>query len=321
MTKKISPYDKFQALKRNPGYQAEYKEFACWCRERNINPKNYYDHPEASQKAEKLCRKYGVYYLFNPMVKLSRSRGGDYFLENDIVEVIYPNKYRELSNEEFSRGKRPKYLPIPIFDRGNHLVLKIDLTMGEDTIFNEVKSKINYYHYFIRNSKRRLSKDRLVNKWYVFDIYNETKSFRKTLNYILSKAKSEVTFLKSLGGDAEIPKIDISTVRKAYYRAFELVYGETYNPEKHTPKKLPPNLTKKCSSCPEREVCDTMCPDIMEYVKQDEKYLREKLPNISVENEMQKLIKKKLGFQKNYGIGEEDSDELYYHNDDIEGDE
>ncbi|MBW1953011.1 MAG: hypothetical protein JRI66_08005, partial [Deltaproteobacteria bacterium] len=76
----------------------------------------------------------------------------------------------------------------------------------------------------------------------------------------------------------KLPKIDISTIRKAYYRAFGLVYGEKYDPDKHNPKKLPPRLTKTCSICPERENCTTLCADVMEYVSQDERYLREKLP-------------------------------------------
>lgn len=238
MAKKISPYDKFQALKRNPVYQADWREFEKLCLERGIQHKDYHDHPEAAEKAEELCKKYGLWFPFPPGAKLPWHLGGDYFTEEDeIVEVIYPNKYRDLSDEEISHGERPKHLPIPVFDEGYFLILRINLTKAKDDIVKKVKYKINYYHCFIHNEKTRLSKDRIVNKWYVFDIYNETKSFQKTLEQIRSKAKSEVRFLRSIGGDAEIPKIDISTIRKAYYRAFELVYGEPYDPEKaHSPK-------------------------------------------------------------------------------------
>lgn len=275
--KKISSYDKFEALKRNPVYQADYREFEKWCRERGIDPKDSLDHPEAAEKAKGLCQKYGIWYLFHPGTKLPRHWGGNYFIEgDDAVEVIYPDKYRDLSDEEISRGERPRFLPIPIFNDGDYLILKINLTKGKDEIIEKAKNVIDYYHYFIKDNTR-LSKDRYVNKWHVFDIYNETKSFQKTLDQLLYKARSQVRFLKSLGGDAEIRQIDLSTVRKAYYRAFELVYGEAYDSERHSPKKLPPELTKVCATCSERETCTALCPEVMEYVDQDQAYLREKL--------------------------------------------
>lgn len=303
MAKKISPYDKFQALKRNPSYKADYLKFKKWCRERGINPKDYHNHPEAAEKAERLCKKYGIWYLFSPGTKLPRHLGGDYFInEDEVVNVIYPNKYRGLSSEEIRNGKRYKYLPIPVFDQGEFLILKINLTKNKEHIVKETIEKINYYHYFSKENNKRLSVDKLVNKWYVFDIYNETKNFQKTLEILLSKARSEVGFLKSLGIEARVPDINVSTVRKAYYRAFELVFGEAYNPEKHSPKHLPPDLTKRCSDCAERETCTVLCLDVIEYINQDEKYLREKLPDRDIEIEYIKQIRKKFGRLTNQSI-------------------
>ncbi len=292
--KKITSYDKFQALKRNPNYQADYREFERWCRERGITAKDYLDNPEAAQRAEALCRKYGIWYLFHPAVKLRRGFGGDYFtIEDEVVTVVYPNKYRDLSEEEINAGKNPRFLPVPVFDEGDFLIIKINLKRNKDEIKEEVNNKIDYYHYFINHDNRRLSKDKVINKWHVFDIYNETKNFRKTFSQLITKARSEVRFLKILGGDAEIPKIDLSTVRKAYHRAFELVYSIAYDPNIHSPKKLPPKLIKTCDMCPERETCDTLCPDVMDYVIQDEKYLREKLTKKEIFDIMEPDVYKK----------------------------
>jgi len=52
--RKISSYDKFQALRRKPSYRADYWDFMLWCREKGIDEADYFDHPEAAKKAEDL---------------------------------------------------------------------------------------------------------------------------------------------------------------------------------------------------------------------------------------------------------------------------
>jgi hypothetical protein len=55
--KKISSYDKYQALRRQPSYRADYWDFFSWCREHGLDESRYLDHPEATEKAEALLPK------------------------------------------------------------------------------------------------------------------------------------------------------------------------------------------------------------------------------------------------------------------------
>lgn len=121
-----------------------------------------------------------------------------------------------------------------------------------------------------------MTSDRKVDKWEVWDAYNQTKSFKKTAQKLTARASTYMRFLNDIGITAKPPqKVDISTVRKAYYRAFELVYEEKFDPEKHKPEKLPVKLRRTCDKCPEYATCKALCPEVLEYAVQDEKYQRE----------------------------------------------
>jgi hypothetical protein len=78
--KKISSYDKYQALRRKSSYRADYCEFYSWCRENNIDEAQYLDFPEAVKKAEPFCKKYGIIFLFNPVLSIPKHWGTDFFI-------------------------------------------------------------------------------------------------------------------------------------------------------------------------------------------------------------------------------------------------
>ena len=70
-------------------------------------------------------------------------------------------------------------------------------------------------------------------------------------------------------------KIKVSTAIKAYYRAFELVHGEKFDPDKHNLGKIPIELKNTCTNCPEYSTCEVPCPEVLEYANQDQRYQRE----------------------------------------------
>jgi len=275
--RKISSYDKFQALRRKPSYRADYWDFMLWCREKGIDEADYFDHPEAAKKAEDLCQKYGITYLFHPFVDIPKHWESGFFIEErEIVEVLYPTAFRDLTEDEIEKEERPRFLPVPVFDGEENLIIKINLKADKDALIAKIIEQIDYYQYFVSKSKSRITYDRIVNKWKVWDIYNQTKSFKKTAEKIIEKVAFRVRSLNNIGYEAEFIKlINISTVRKAYYRAFELVHGEKFDPERHKPTKLPIRLRKTCDKCPERPNCEALCPEVLKYVSQDEKYQRE----------------------------------------------
>lgn len=278
LPKKISQYDKFQALLRKPRYRADHLDFTVWCRERGIDEAEYLEHPEAAEKAEELCKKYGITRLFHPSDKNIPKHwlGGEFIEENEIVEVLYPTDYRGLNEDELKKGLNPRYLPIPVFKNGDDLIVKIDLKADKEFILKELIECLKYYQYFIPRSKSRMTPDRKIDKWEVWDAYNKTKSFKKTAQKLTARASAYIRFLNDSGITAKPPqKVDISTVRKAYYRAFELVYEEKFAPEKHKPERLPAKLRRTCCKCPEYSICKALCPEALEYAMQDVKYQRE----------------------------------------------
>jgi hypothetical protein len=271
--KKISPYDVIQALRRKPTYRADYLDFFFWCRENGVDEADYSNHPGAAKRAEVLCKKYGITYLFNPSVNIPLQWvDGAYIEEKDIVEVIYPTEYRYLTEDELNEGIMPRYLQVPIFKDRDELIIKIDLKADKEVIVNKFIEKLNYYHYFIIRNNSRMTSDSKVDKWEVFDAYNQTKSFEKVEQKLNTRAANYIRFIKNFGINPEGPqKLNVSTVRKAYYRAFELVYGEKYDSEKHNPNNLPVELRGTCDKCPEQSTCKALCAQAMEYVEQGSK--------------------------------------------------
>lgn len=266
LQKKISKYDRLQALLRKPSYRADHWDFTFWCRERGINEWEYLNHPEATEKAQEIFRKYGITRLIHPADKDLPENWleGDFIDEEKIVEVIYPTEYRDLTDDEIKRGVRHCFMPIPVFKNGEDLIIKINLKADKGIIVKKFIEKLNYYKYFIPRNKSRKTPDRMLNKWVVFDTYNKMKSFEKTAQNIKGRAGSR-------------SKLNVSTIRKAYYRAFELVYGEKFDPHKHKPEKLPVKLRRTCNKCPEYSTCEALCPEAWEYYTEGEKYQRETL--------------------------------------------
>jgi hypothetical protein len=259
--KKISSYDKYQALRRQPSYRADYWEFTYWCREHGLDEAHYLDHPETTEKADALCKKYGITYLFNPSENIPGFWESGFFLkENEIIQVTYPKEYRDLSEDERKKGLRPQFLPIPVFDNGNELIIKIDLTADRGALVENFSKQLKYFQSFLPKNKSRMAQDRVIDKWKVWDTYNETKSFPKAVEKLTNRATT---------------KINVSTARKAYYRAFELVYGEKFDPDKHKPGKLPIPLRRTCDQCLQYSSCEALCPEVLEYASQDKRDRRD----------------------------------------------
>ena len=75
-------------------------------------------------------------------------------------------------------------------------------------------------------------------------------------------------------------KISADTAKHAFYRACELTQFKRYDPgalrrELWTIKKA--ELKKSCDTCPLRNTCDTLCPDVLPMIDQDQVSLKEKL--------------------------------------------
>ena len=186
------------------------------------------------------------------------------------IEAIYPTKCRDLTKNEIEKGIRPHFLPIPVFDNGNEFSIKIYLTADTGSIIEYFIEQLKYFQSFLPKNKSRMAQDRMVNKWEVWDAYNETKFFEKAMKKLNDRADRNTSSLTNLGVSAEAhQKIKVSTARKAYYRAFALVQGEKFDPSKHKPGKLPIEGRKTCVQCQKYSTCEALCPEALQYVDQD----------------------------------------------------
>ena len=66
--------------------------------------------------------------------------------------------------------------------------------------------------------------------------------------------------------------ISTSTIKTRFYRAFELIFGCSYDRERF--KKLKKKVYKEslrryCENCGERKICVDLCPDIAPFIMQD----------------------------------------------------
>jgi hypothetical protein len=147
---------------------------------------------------------------------------------------------------------------------------------GAGQLVNKYIELLKYYQSFLPKNMSRIAQERMVDKWDVWDAYNETKSFEKAVDKLNARAANFVRVLAGFGVSAKAPpKIKVDTARKAYYRAFALVHGEKFGPDKHKPGKLPIPLRRKCDECQEQATCGTLCPEVLNFVDQDQRYQRE----------------------------------------------
>lgn len=77
---------------------------------------------------------------------------------------------------------------------------------------------------------------------------------------------------------------DVSTVKKQFYKAFEIIYGCEYSEDKFKEMAIKQNSFNLCQNCPKRSNCQSLCDEANEYANLDEKYLREKLVDNSIFN-------------------------------------
>ena len=74
-------------------------------------------------------------------------------------------------------------------------------------------------------------------------------------------------------------KIRVDAAKKAFARAYELIEGRCYDPKRYKREYAEiqaPELKKTCSTCPARNDCAELCPDVLFFVDQDQTSLSER---------------------------------------------
>jgi hypothetical protein len=85
---------------------------------------------------------------------------------------------------------------------------------------------------------------------------------------------------------ARAMEITQDAAKKAFYRAYERTQGRAYEPDRYRKDGQKTNtwdLTKTCQTCPDRQTCTELCPEILRFadqgiLKSTKEYLGEKDP-------------------------------------------
>lgn len=200
-------------------------------------------------EADEFCLKYGLYTPVKPEL-----------LERNEPELLeYCQIFRDFITKVIPAEDKVITTGHPVFELdfsphledGRYLTLKIDLLQDKKDIIATIKSDMEFYSRYIKKEQTRDTGSRTIDRFLVWDEYRTLRKFSKI---------------------AEKYQVREATVRKAYYRAFELIMGEPYDMERHNRKNLTKEqLIKTCEICPEYKSCNVPCPDILPFIEQDNK--------------------------------------------------
>lgn len=149
----------------------------------------------------------------------------------------------------------------PFLDTEGYITVKIDPSANRALIHYFIDRMLdivnNYPEIINEKAKKKIRKETIdaIDVWQL-----------KRLRYTFKEIAKQL-------------KISEATVKKRYYRAYELIYRKKYNPAVYKKPEIKKEYLKNyCEICKIRDSCTELCPDVIAYVEQDTKYLREYLP-------------------------------------------
>jgi hypothetical protein len=262
--------------------------FEYWLLQNNIEYIQFYkgvlDKEGASEPLQwfkKDLRKFGLVSLVNPFRKID----WDYFREMkkpDKLLLLSMNLARDdafyapvwltpdlesYSRKEYEEYKRYEQeillerISNPLTPFCPFVNVTIDLRFDKKEIIEGLHKIIDYH--------RKIWEIEPYNRDFInkFHLYAQTWDLRK--------GSERITFRDI----ARVMRTNFSTVKSRFYKAFELIYNKPYDPNlfikaKKTVHKE--SLQRLCNDCNERETCTTPCPDIIQFIEQDQVKLRER---------------------------------------------
>jgi len=249
-------YDRVQALIRNPGYLKNLHELTGG-RPGKIHPGMGGCGDRMGELYKKFLTKYKITIPLYPSIKnwpRELIEGYALFTDDDIARVIPYNKKRKIvdagviidGGEEILIRKSDIS---PHLRDGKYLCMELNLEGNKETVLAKVENLIDVYQRHVHRKVTRDTPSRKIDKFEVWDEYMVTRNFSKI---------------------AKKRKVKVSTLRAAYYRAFELIMGEKYDPSRHNRKLIKKEqLAITCDTCNSRQTCETLCPVVLAYCDQD----------------------------------------------------
>jgi hypothetical protein len=155
----------------------------------------------------------------------------------------------------------------PIFHlKSSERLLKVDLSRKKSELLTEFKAFLDQVY---ENQKS----DDIPENWktnykqWTPDTSRESAKVCDQLK-VWKMRKEKIPFSEIAKG----LKITQDAAKKAFYKAYERTQGREYDREKYRKygqKMNPWDMTKTCQTCPDRQTCSELCPEIMRVVDQD----------------------------------------------------
>jgi hypothetical protein len=227
----ISCYDRVQALIRNPEFLRDYNAMT-------PEEKEYFIAYELTGKTPEQLKKLPPEYFWDE----------DFFHDFIVSQIGGRNEVKFDKNRSQDKDYISWYMR-QFLREERYLHLELDLKAKKRDLLERVGMYIDKYLPYIDKPKTRNKPEKYTNKFAIWDMYKKDISFAKVAKQLKQKE---------------------TTVRKAYFRAFELIMGEPYDPLKHNRKAISKDeLKRTCDTCTERLTCKVLCPDVVAYANQD----------------------------------------------------
>ena len=147
-------------------------------------------------------------------------------------------------------------------------LFKVDLTKKKSQIIKELTE-------YLDRAYMRRPEDA---NWTPDESRNREEAWRHLAVWKLRRKR------KSFSAIAREQEITKDAARKSFYRAFDLIHGEPYDPtlfKRDYWEIHQEDIGKQCKTCPSHPDnggdCNELCPDMLAYVDQDNRYQREKI--------------------------------------------
>jgi hypothetical protein len=261
-------YDRWQRMRRHPDYLkfCETQEFEDGFL---ILDSLYFLDSPYSDEAKKIQGRFGLgRRIFHPSVDLSP----EHVLALDIFPdaLAVRTKYQREGISEDELGTRT-----PIFNNHYiHLEIDVNPNRKKDEILKAVWEQVENAREIIRLDENRLADDKAEK--------SEKAHFDTRLKCyeVWDRRKKKARFSDIARG----MKISEDLAKKNYYRAWELILGQPYDPESFRAlvKRQPihkSQIKKTCENCTDKECHRRLeedpdrwepCPDVAGYVNQDQ---------------------------------------------------
>lgn len=180
-----------------------------------------------------------------------------YQIEGEI-ERFRPHRHKQ--KKEFPIKKFPKEKGVKAITRceqgeDGHLILEINVNVKpENELLNQIKKALKKH---FKSPGIRFRDHRLC--YQVWDIREQRKTYGEIAREVLGKSSPRA----------------IEQVKKMFYRAYELIYGEKYNHEVFRREALPSNAQRTCEGCLDKPTCQALCPSVLASLNQVTGYQRE----------------------------------------------